>query len=138
MKRTLPISIIAVVGGVFAALCLSQIAFSKAHVPARKGQICAQGNVLTVSEGAVRGFQQRGTSGSACVLPACDFANVFNSAKGCDGLVDVVTAQTAELSRYAKHVPSDSIDDGQRADVGVGVLGECLRPIGRDIDRQEC
>ncbi len=88
MKKTLSISVISIVGGALFALCLSQIAFSKAHVPARKGQICAQGNVLAVSSGAVRGFMERGTLGSACVLPACDFANVFNSVKGCDGLVD--------------------------------------------------
>ena len=88
MKKTLLISIISIVGGVFVALSLSQIALGKAHVPAGKGQICAQGNVLSVSSGAVRGFMERGTHGSACVLPACDFNNVFNSVTGCDGLVD--------------------------------------------------
>ena len=88
MKKTYPILIISIVGGAFVALCLSQIALGKAHVPEGKGQICAQGIVLTVSDSAVRGFREQGTSGLACILPACDFNNVFTPASGCDGLVD--------------------------------------------------
>ena len=88
MKKLYPISIISIVAGAFIALSLSQIALGKAHVPEGKGQICAQGMVLTVSDGAVRGFRERGTSGRACILPACDFNNVFSSTTGCDGLVD--------------------------------------------------
>ena len=88
MKKIYPISIISIVAGAFVALFLSQIALGKAHVPEGKGQICAQGMVLTVSDGAVRGFRERGTSGRACILPACDFNNVFNSMTGCDGLDD--------------------------------------------------
>ncbi len=88
MKKTLLISIISIVGGALLVLSLSQIALGKGHVPARKGQLCAQGIVLTVSSGAVRGFMQRGTHGSACVLPACDFANVFTPVDGCDGMID--------------------------------------------------
>jgi len=98
MKKIYPISIISIVGGAFVALCLSQIAFGKAHVPEAKGQICASGIVLTVSDSAVRGFQERerargnrrggGMPARACILPACDFANVFNSAGGCEGLAD--------------------------------------------------
>lgn len=90
MKKTLLISIISIVGGAFVVLSLSQIALGKAHVPERKAQICAQGNVLTVGSGAVRAFRERANAPGtrACVLPACDFANVFKAADGCDGFVD--------------------------------------------------
>ncbi len=98
MKKVLSISIISIVGGALVALCLSQIALGKGHVPEGKGQICADGVVITVSDSAVRGFQERerrrggrrgGRSSSrACILPACDFNNIFNSASGCDGVVD--------------------------------------------------
>ena len=52
----------------------AQIAFSKAHVPVRKGQVCLNGRVIQASEAAIEALVERS---GACELPACDFANVF-------------------------------------------------------------
>ncbi len=46
MKKIYPISIISIVSGAFVALCLSQIALGKAHVPEGKGQICIQTRII--------------------------------------------------------------------------------------------
>ena len=108
MKKTLLISIISIAGGVLLVLSLTQIALGKGHVPANKGQLCAQGLVLTVSEGAVRGFTQRGTHGTACILPACDFGNIFTPVKGCDGLIDANDDGLCDLpnARIPANTPS--------------------------------
>ncbi len=85
MKRIL-VSL-AVVGSL-AAIPVSNVLWGKAHVPVNKSQLCVNGTVRTVSA-SVAARMQRGASQSAvCVLPACDFNNVFTVATGCAGLVD--------------------------------------------------
>lgn len=70
-------------------LALSQTAFGKGHVPDGKAQLCAGGDVATVSDKILGAFANGNNSGNVCILPVCDFANVFHTGEGnCAGITD--------------------------------------------------
>ena len=64
------------------ALPLGQLAWSKAHVPLDRVQVCdaKKSKVKTVRQ---RGLSKRLAKGD-CRLPACDFANVFQTRDACN------------------------------------------------------
>lgn len=80
-KRNLFLSI---VGSFFLVLAVSQFAFSKAHVPVHKVQVCHDGDdgpeTITVSANALPAHLNHGDF----QLPACDFNNVFLTGDPCD------------------------------------------------------
>ena len=70
-------------------LALSQTAFGKGHVPGGKAQICAGGDVAQVSDKVLGAFANANNSSNVCILPVCDFNNVFQTGEGnCAGLSD--------------------------------------------------
>ena len=62
------------------AIPLSHVLLGKGHVPSNKDQVCHKGKVITVSQSALAAHQAHGD----CLLPACDFANVFHTGDPCD------------------------------------------------------
>ncbi len=77
--RTLILSAIA---GALLVLPATQLAWSKAHVPLNRVQVCdaKKSEVKTVKAGDLGKRLARGD----CRLPACDFANVFQTRDACN------------------------------------------------------
>ena len=69
------------VGSAFlVAAGLSSAAWAKGHVPIDMVQVCLNGETLTVKEkDLAKLLNEKG----ACRLPACDFANIFQSGDPC-------------------------------------------------------
>ena len=84
MRHSLMVSAL---GGVLLALVAANVAWSKAHVPVGRGQLCVHGKVIVVSNRVADLFIDRGRD-TICALPACDFENVFTAASGCANLMD--------------------------------------------------
>ena len=83
MKR----SLIALALFVFVAVLLltvrvPQPVLGKAHVPVKKVQVCHRGETNTVSQNALGSHLGHGD----CQLPACDFANIFQTGADCSGV----------------------------------------------------
>ena len=68
--------------GALLALPLAQLAWSKAHVPLDRVQVC-DANKSTVKTVKERDLGKRIARGD-CRLPACDFANMFQTGDECD------------------------------------------------------
>lgn len=102
MKRSL---IVAAMGGMLLSLLSANVAWSKAHVPSNRAQICAVGNVVIVSHKVLDAFLDRAGAARACILPACDFANVFTPASGCANIADTDDDGFCEL-------PNPRVDAG--------------------------
>ena len=62
------------------AIPVSHFVLGKGHVPLNKVQVCHKGETITVSKNALNAHINHGD----CQLPACDFANVFNTGDPCD------------------------------------------------------
>lgn len=65
---------------VLLAIPASHLVWGKGHVRIGKVQVCHKGEVLTVSENALRAHLKHGD----CQLPACDFNNVFQTGDACE------------------------------------------------------
>ena len=75
--------LISIAGASLLAITASQMVWSKAHVPLHKVQMCHKGEVIQVGAPALSAHLRHGD----VQLPACDFANVFQTGQPCDGTI---------------------------------------------------
>ncbi len=76
MKRLL--SLLVVVGFVL-AIPASQLMWGKGHVPLGMRQVCHEGVVTNIAHRAFGSHRSHGD----CLLPACDFNNIFIAGDAC-------------------------------------------------------
>ena len=85
-------------------LPLAQLAWSKAHVPLNRVQVCdaRKSEVKTVKEGSLGKRLARGD----CRLPTCDFGNVFRTGQSCnptdadgDGFCDLPNPRNSAVDK---------------------------------------
>lgn len=70
------------IGGMLLALCISPLVFSKGHVPSGQTQLCVDGDVVNVPDALADAADSDSDSDDICILPACDFDNVFQVGAG--------------------------------------------------------
>ena len=71
-----------ILAAVVLSIPLSHLVVGKAHVRIGMVQVCHKGEVITISEKALRSHLAHGD----CQLPACDFNNVFQTEDPCSGV----------------------------------------------------